>query len=548
MNVKIQNLLHNLQQRSLKELISLYIESYKKQILIAIVFFAFLIRIKRIAQGLPYILNPFEVEYLENSFTLLKNGFSIYSFEVPFFFVFLNTITLFLSTLNMNLSDYVAALEVNPQDLYTPLRYLSIFFSLGSIVVIYFIGKYFSTLIGLLASLFFTFSLISVQYSHLLSPHSALVFFTLLALFFSIKSSNENTNKNYSLAFIFATLSASMHYIGIFNYLIPVMVLFFNKENDKLKKYATLFSIVFIVLNPFFIFNLVDFIFTSIHRYVHGYYIFHFSSFFLYGYQFIVQSIGPVVYCTALIFFFKYCSEYDKNLQRIIFTLPVLCIICFTLFHFTHASYTTLLVPYFCLASAMFFNSLSLKEENKFIFIVLILFALWIPYKYVDRYNKTIGLSDTRIIAAEWLRQKTSEDSKIIYSKKTLQLEWFDPYSKDLLKEDVDDPDLLINRERFSLSSKVMKKKDWYKVLKKEADYVVISSIDIEKAYRQPGYVYQKKFYKKFEKLKPLIVFNPYLREYDRYTDNYFYDEFFYPFLSLWQRERSGPVIKIYKI
>lgn len=538
------------QQKNPDNKLIYFVENKKKQIFLVILLLAFFIRIQKISIGLPYILNSSESQYISDLLVLIKNPFKIHVFNEPSLFLILNSIVLFLTSGTVNVSNLVNALESNPQALFIPLRVLSALFGVGSVVLVFLIGDLFGVLTGVFASAFLTVAFLHIKYCQLFSPFIPMVFFSLLSIFFALKvySNKDSRLKLYFISMLSASLSASMHYIGLLSIVPLLTVMILSKETEKIKIHTIYFLALFLALNPYSVFSLVSLIWTGLDQYLNGYSIYHYSSFINYSLTFLLQGIGPVIFFTALCLL-KYKESYDENSLKSLFILPVFYISIIGLMHITEISYAILIVPFLCLASAMFFESfINEYPDKQFIFILLLLFALWIPFKYSEKYKRTMGLSDTRVIATEWMHENTTEDFSIAYDKNSIQLVWFDPYKKEALKSIVDDPDILANPLRYEITSKLLKNKNWFKIIKRKVDYVVINSIDEERVLRKTGNSLEKEYYKKFEKLDPIIVFNPYLKEYDKKTRFSVLEDLYSPFETLWQRERSGPIIKIYKI
>lgn len=538
------------QQRNPEDRLIYFIENNKRNIFFAILIVAFLIRIQKINNGLPYILNPTESGYLSDLLALIKNPFKIHSFNEPSLFLALNSIILFITSGTVNVSNLVNALESNPQALFIPLRIVSILFGVGTIALTFLIGDLFGSLCGIFASAFLAVCFLHLKYCQVFSPFIPMLFFILLTVLFSLKAyyNKEESLKLYFFAMIFALLSASMHYVGIFSILLLIFVMSLNKDTDKIKTHIKYFAILFLALNPYVIFSLVHFLMTCLTRYMNGFDIYPFSSYLNFFITFLLQGLGPVVYCTAF-FFLKYKNNFDKNSLKIVFFLPLFYIAILGFMHITQIPYAVLIAPFFCLASGMFFESFANEyPDRRFALIVLLLFALWVPFKYSDKHNRITSLSDTRVIATEWIHENITEDYSVAYDKNSVQVDWFDPYKKDVLKNIVDDPDILSNPIKFEVTEKLLKRKNWFSLMKKKVDYVVIDSIDEEKAFRKPNNFLQKKYYIKFQQIEPTIVFNPYLKEYDKKIKYSVLEDLYSPFESLWHRERTGPIIKIYKI
>ena len=517
------------------------------KLLLVIVIIAFYLRLQGINYGLPYVLNSEEsanlvqmLGFWKNIFRYLANPESI---NVSPVFLFFNGIIAFITTHTFNL---INVLEINPGSLLIPLRVISVLFSVASIVVIYFMGLRFSPFVAAVSSGLLSVSMIHIKLSQMFLPFSAMIFFGLLSVFFALKENHSDKDANRSIFSAF--LSFLIHPIGILN-IIPIFIVLVQKKS--ILKHKKLFFKIFVaslLLNLNLFFHLPSLVIKLFGNYFLNY---HYNSYFLYAFSFLLLGIGPIAYLGSM-GLLKYRNDYDFNLMKILFSLPLLCIGILGFLHCTKSEYAILSIPYFCIAAGLFFNSLyerAQTDNKKLIFILLLLFLFWIPLKYTLKYNKIINLSDTRVIATEWIKQNTSEDYKIAWDKNSIQLSWHDAYNKEGLKSLVTDPEVLINKQRIPVSLKLLeKKKDWFKILRKKVDYVVVNSLDSEMVFRHPQNELGKRYYKRILKLEPEIVFNPYLKDLDKNTGKLLVEDLYAPLQTLWQRERGGPVIKIYKL
>lgn len=491
------------------------------KLLLAVIIVAFYLRLQGVNSGLPYILNPGE---LENLIKLL-GVFKIFKFPA-----------------------LINLLEINSGTLLIPLRFFNVLFGIGTVIVVYFLGLRFNSFVAVIASGLLAVSVLHVKFSQVFVPFGAVIFFCLLSSFFIVKT--KISNKDITLSAIFSFLSFLIHPIGIISIIPVLFVLLQEKSYLQFKPLFIKLIIIALLLNLNYLLHLPGLFFTLFKNYLAGYYNYYSSSYFLYIFSFLLMGIGPVAYFGSL-WLLKYRKDYDLNLMRILFSLPILYIGILGFLHFTKAEFAVLIIPYFCISAGLFFNSIYERantDSKKFIFILLLLFLFWLPLKYTLKYNKILSLPDTRIIATEWIKENTSDNFKIAWDKNSIQPNWHDAYDKQELKYLGAELEVLISRQRFPVSLKLLEKKDWFKILRKKVDYVVINNIDYEQVLRQPGNKPGKKYYKKIFKLKPEIVFNPYLKESDKNTNGLLVEELYSPFLTLWQRERSGPVIKVYKL
>ena len=523
-------------------------ENLKKRnnkLFLALIVVAFYLRLQGINYGLPYVVNSSEANNLIQVANLFRNlpSYLINSEGInigPLYLLLSN----FVALITTHTVSFVNVLEINVGSLLVPLRFLSVLFGLLSIIVVYFVALRFNTFVALVSSGLLSVSMIHVRFSQVFLPFSAVTFFGLLSLYFAIKSSESE--KNILLSAYSILVSFLMHPIGIMN---AIPLLFVLLQQKIFLKYKNLFLKIFIIgllLNLSFFVYLPDILLN----YVKGYFFYHSNTYFLYACQILLVAIGPIAYF-SLLFFLKYKNDHDLNLIKVLSSFLFIYIGFLGFVHFTGSEYSMLFIPYFCIFAALFFNSIFQRVKTngqQFGFILLMLLLFWIPLKGTLKYNKINTLADTRVEATEWIKQNTSEDYKISWDKNSIQTNWHDAYNIRTLRLLVSDPEVLISKQKFPVTYKLLKEKNWFKTLKRKVDYVVINSFDYEQTLRQPGNNLEKKYYKQLCKLKPTITFNPYLKELEKTTGTLLIEDLNLPLLTLWQRERSGPVIKVYKL
>ena len=526
----------------------------KFRLLVVFALAAIYLRFKGIEYGLPNILNPNEADYLLKPIVFFKNPFRYFlsseSIEMAPIWLFFNGIILFISNLTLDINTLISALEISPETLYMPLRFFSILFSIGSVIVTYFIGLEFSFPVALLSGGLASVSLIGVKFAKEALCVSPIAFFSILSVYFALQAQKNTTSLNKSI--LAAFISSLIFPIGLISLAPSFYLILNNKEISAYKCLLRNYLIAFLIFNFHLFIHPMALLKKLATDYVNGYFYYHSSASFLHIILFPITGVGALtLFLAACLLFYYRNIKLDLLKLKLLFVFPLFAIGIFSLFHLTEVKYFSFLYPYFCLSAALALSFLDEKfhvtYNKQFLFIVLVLLTLWLPLKNSLKYNKLISLSDTRQDAVAWIKQNTSENYKISWDKHSLQLNWYDAYNKSLLNLLVQEPEALINRQRYPITKKLIQSKNWIKTLKRKVDYVLINSIDYESALRARN-VLSTKYYKKILKLEAEIVFNPYLQDLDKKPRRLLMEELYSPFLTLWQRERCGPVIKVYKL
>lgn len=506
------------------------------------------LRLPGIYHGMPNVFNPEESRNILKLLHIFKHFFSLGSLEISPVYLYLSSLIVYFTG---GSPDIETVLKISPETLYVPLRFLSVLFGVGSVIVVYFIGCLFNSLVGVFASGFLAVSLLSVVFSQMFLPVNGMLFFSLLSVYFALRALSS-IRLNLFFSTLFALISASINIFGAVSFIPALMVLFLRKDFSRFKFLFGVFMVFCLIFNPQLVFNFVHLVRSVIINYLSSKH----NSYFLYSFSLLVLSVGPIVWVTSLCLpLFK--MNYNKDTLYVLFSLPLFYLGVLGLFHLNKVSYVVLLIPFLCLASGLFFSSLYekvllLRDSGAgvpwFVFILLLLFAFYIPLKYSFRYNKTMKLSDTRQIATEWINENASGKVKIVWDKNSIQPKWFYPYNKRELEKLGIAQDVLQDRREFIVNSKLLGLKGWHRILKKRVDYVVVNSLDEQNVLRRPGNLLKKKYYSKIQKSDPVITFNPYLRECEKQIGSFLIEDLYSPYLTLWKRERPGPVIKIYKV
>ena len=381
----------------------------------------------------------------------------------------------------------VVGISIGGDLLINVLMFTSLASSVLQVLLVFLIGRMFNLLAGLIASGFLAVSFLSVIYSQSFEPYNLVTFFVLLLSFFSLKA--------------------------------------YKKNNLKLvRQWISIGFFVIFVFYVFFAFPLL------VQNYYSDYLHNRSNSFFLHLFRFLLTGIGPVVWVSSF-FLFRHVKDFDLQGLKILYSLPLFYLGILGFLHLRDLGLSVLFVPYISLASAFVFSRLCETwtcNNKRFFLILLFLFALYIPLKYSLHYNKLLSLSDTRQIATSWIKKNTTRYFKITCDKNSIQT----PKSA----------------KRFELTSKLLKQKDWFKILRKKTDYVVVNSIDIDEAFNKRPDTLKKKYYRKILKLKPYMVINPYYKDIEENMKHLIPEDLYLPYETLWLRERPGPIIKIYKL
>ena len=131
---------------------------------------------------------------------------------------------------------------------------LPFIFSLASIISVFYLAKeIFNKKIGLLASLFFSLSVLNISYATELRAYSLLVFLVSLSMLFGWRGWQHDRSRDWILYLVFSLLSLYTHYTAII-YLVVwfTLLLFFN--HHKWQKILSLHSLIFLLYVPQFLY------------------------------------------------------------------------------------------------------------------------------------------------------------------------------------------------------------------------------------------------------------------------------------------------------
>jgi 4-amino-4-deoxy-L-arabinose transferase-like glycosyltransferase len=130
-------------------------------------------------------------------------------------------------------------------------RLVSIVFSLGAMVFLYFIVSHFlGKTTGLLSAFFFAILPFSVYYSRVVLPEPMILFLTLGMFWFAIKWLETDSNKDYLLLTAFSALSFTQKTFPLF-FLLPLAYLFLKKFGLGVFKQKKLYLWAIVSFLPF---------------------------------------------------------------------------------------------------------------------------------------------------------------------------------------------------------------------------------------------------------------------------------------------------------
>ncbi|MCP2597691.1 glycosyltransferase family 39 protein, partial [Candidatus Aminicenantes bacterium AC-335-G13] len=267
----------------------------EKIILPFLVLLTVIVRISGLKWGLPHLYHVDENRFAKIAIGYFSGDLNPHFFHVPSlhtYLIFISWKILFFFgkiigriPQGIKFKDWF---EMNPTIPMLAGRFLVALFSIGTIILIYLIGKkIFNQRVGLFASIFLIFSLTHNRLSHSMVPVVPMIFFLVLSFYFIWLIYSKGNLKYYLLAGLFAGLAMATKYGGHLLF-IPLFFahLFSSLErreslikifiNFKLILFVLFFLIGFFIGTPYAFFDFStfwrDFNWQARHLYEAGHY------------------------------------------------------------------------------------------------------------------------------------------------------------------------------------------------------------------------------------------------------------------------------------
>jgi len=509
-------------------------DSQGKIAFIFIVFLALVIRIWGISFGLPYIYHVDEERFSRISHHYFSGDLNPHFFHVPSLHTYAVAgiwgayyLVGKVSGKFHSLDEFTDSFRNEITTLFILGRMFSVLLSIGTILVVYLIGKrLYNKKVGLLAALFLLFSPVHNKISHYMVPDSPMIFFQMLSFLFIWMIYKKGKWEYYILAGLFAGLAMGTKYGGLLLFLPLILAHVFHVLEDKQPLRNIFLSFKLILSGAFFF---VGFFIGC------PYAFFDFRSFWR-GFQwqsrhlFVTGHYGSSTAQPAWLFYFKHgfkelvgkSSQFlvlggiiyglfrHKKREIILFSFPLVQFLIMSNWKTSAVRYLLPLAPFFAIIGAYFlylilsklayylarFNSkfsFFLKTKGIFASFIVILFLLS-PGLKVLRFDYTLTQMDTRTIAKDWIEKNIPQGSRIA----------FEAYGPPFTREKYD----IIYRHTMGRVTL-----EW--LSQRKRDFIIISDIMYARFTRFPEeFPRQAKFYNSLEEAVLIKVFEPEWNEY----------------------------------
>jgi len=504
-------------------------------ILILIIILGLIIRIWGISFSLPYIYHVDEENLSKISIRYFSGDLNPHFFHVPslhsyvvagiwgVYFLLGKVFGKFHT-----LAEFINYFNTNPTIFFILGRIFSVLLSIGTILIVYLIGKkMFNPRVGLLASLFLIFSPEHNKISHYSVPDVPMVFFLVLSFFFIWLIYLKGKREYYILAGLFAGLCMATKYGGHLLF-IPLFLahLFHILENKQpirniFFSFKLILSVFFFLAGffigcPYAIFDSStfwrDFNWQAKHLYSLG----HYGSstaqpaWLFYLWHGFKENIGK--YSQYLVFGgIIYGLFRHKKREIILFSFPLLLFLIIGSWKTMATRYFLPLVPFLALIGAnfldiilskiaAFLSKLSSKlalliNRKEVLTWLIVIFFISSPGLKVIKFNYSLTQKDTRTIAKRWIEINIPKGTKIA-------LEMYCPP---------------ISRRNYKVIYKhSLSQIDLEWLSKRKVNYIIVSDIMYSRFTRFPTeFPKQANFYNSLEKKAVLIkCFEPKWDEY----------------------------------
>jgi 4-amino-4-deoxy-L-arabinose transferase-like glycosyltransferase len=417
----------------------------KHKILILILLLALATRLIGISFGLPYIYHVDEARFAKISLDYFTGDLNPHFFHVPTLHTYMvsGIWAIYFHTGKVfgvfhSATDFLNSFYEDPSLLVIMGRLLTVLLSVGTIFLVFWIGKkMYNYRVGTIASLFLIFSHVHNKISHYQVPDAPMIFFFMLSFLLIWHIYEKGDTKYYVLAGLCAGLAMATKYGGQLLFLPLLLAHVFRTLDNKRPIKSIFLSVPLYLTGIFFVLGFFlgcpycfldfptfwqGFSWQSQHLYVAG----HFGSstatpawlFYLkHGFrenigllsQFLV--LGGVVY--GLI------KHRKKDI--LLLSIPLVLFVIVGGWKAMAVRYLLPLTPFFILIASVFLDDMLSKMEsgwarsqvpiltrlgNKRRLAVLVLLIFILPSAYkVLRFDLSLTQTDTRTVARDWIEE-----------------------------------------------------------------------------------------------------------------------------------------------
>jgi len=544
-------------------------------VIIASFFLGFLVRIWRLDYGLPHFIFMDEGLHIYYGMNM-GSTFSPETFLKPTLFFYLlfavDVIYIVFLKISGTIASFGEAWEFYKLDrtpFYVLGRFLSAVTGTLTAGVVYKLGGLLvSKRAAILSAIFLLFSFIHVQYSHSAYLDITLTFLVMCTIYFGAKASQFGRDRDFTFVGLLAGLTIALKYNGgIVVVVAPIaatLCLVKSDDESRLRVFLrrmVLFSIAcvagFTIGTPYWILDFPRF-FEDMSIFL-GFYAPGIEGHGHLGFEgdwnWFYYLLKPLLYGLHLplwlmgILGVLYTAVKHTRMFFVVFICPLAYLLFIGAVEIRTARYALPLVPFMCLAAAIFVDSIVeiAKNYKKRVLISLCLLILVPNILNLTYYSYLRSVPDTRELMHAWVKENISTEAKVgqslygvIHNRgKHSGYPFADRFDKTIFDTR--------KRNMSGVKSVSAYKQNGY-------DYILIDEWHVGTVLNAPKY--RKKhqaaadqyeiFLKDLEKNTSLVaVFSPYRSEHLPEFDS---ENVEYARRYLWRRKSLGPALKIYKL
>jgi hypothetical protein len=535
--------------------------------LIALIFItALLVRIWGINFGLPYEYHVDEDQYVRQAATMGANGLEPANWYNPPFLKYIllgeygllyvigKSLGMFAST-----ADFGSQMTIDPTWLYLLARLTSVLFGTFTILIIYWIGdRAYNRKVGILGALFVAVAFLPVRESHFAVNDAAVTFWMMLALLAAVRILRSPDWRWYALGGIAMGLGFATKYIALIA-IIPLLIAHFytpgairNKQAySRLITLLILMVVSAVLASPYFILTPGKVLANASELFLSGQQGFGNwqidpTGGFLFYIKTLIWGLGSGFLLLNIVGMLGALIRHDP-VDLVILSIPVLMFLYLGSQQMYFGRFMLPLIPPMIILAASFLEKFVISifttsTSRRLGLIVLVILFIAQPLSSTIRFDMLMSRVDTRTLAKQWVEQNISEGAGIA-------MDW--PFfcaplsTKEIPKADANRTYQVWVSE-FGFGEGLFDHPlEWY--LANGYDSLIACSYIYQiQLVDEDDNKLRQKFYQSLDERLTLVKE---IQPYDGKNElDFIFDEIYGPAVSLWQRERPGPTIKIYKI